>query len=192
MERPKPKLTENKTLMLYAIDLLGGLTNAQALRFFLENDLMDYIDIQLSLAELHEYGLLYAESMPLGITYNLTQLGKQSIEYFGYRVPDSRRRKVAQLAEQWKPVFQEETQVFSNYVKTFTGDIMVRLAVRESDALQFELNLVAPTNKTAELFCKNWKQYSSEIYGKVLEVLSRPEAPAQDGGSLDDRPAASS
>ena len=186
MERPKPKLTENKLLMLYAIDLLGGLTNAQALRFFLDNELMDYIDIQLSLAEMSESGLLYAVTMPLGVTYNLTALGRDSIRYFSYQVPDSRRRKVSELAPQWRDVFTEETQVFSDYVRSYTGDIMVRLAVRESEQLQFELNMVAPDNKTADVFCNNWRKYYSEIYGKVLEILARREGPTPPESSEDD------
>lgn len=175
MERPKPQLTENKILMLYAIDLLGGLTNAQILRFFLENDLMDYIDIQLSLAEMNEADILFAQTMPLGVTYNLTEMGRQALEFFEYRVPDSRRRKVRELVPEWRATFREETQIFSDYVKTFTGDTMVHLAARESDALQFELNLLVPDNKTAAHFCTNWKKHSSEIYCAVLEILSRSE-----------------
>ena len=47
-----PSETENKLLLLHAIDRLGSATSQQLLTFVVENELMDYISLQLGLAEL--------------------------------------------------------------------------------------------------------------------------------------------
>ena len=53
-----PSETENKLLLLHAIDRLGAATSQQLLTFVVENELMDYISLQLGLAELDESGFL--------------------------------------------------------------------------------------------------------------------------------------
>lgn len=172
MKRPKPSLTENKMLILYAFSRMGGLTNSQALRFFIENDLIDYIDIQLSLAELLSGKLLFTEQEPLGATYYLTELGFDAVEYFYTTIPASRRDAVDTLAPQWRATFAHESQIFANYAKTATGDYMVHLAAREDHALLFEMNISVPTLSQAKQLCEKWNADSTQLYGRIMDMLT--------------------
>jgi hypothetical protein len=172
MERPKPRLSENKLLMLYAVDKLGCITNNQALQFFIENDFMDYIDVQLSLAELTDGKLLHAVSQPAGLTYYVTELGLDAIDFFKNKVPVSRRSAVDCQAEKWRDIFMLESHVFADYTTAINGDIVVRLAARENDMLLFEMSISVPSSKEAEIMCDNWKKNSSQVYAAVLSMLS--------------------
>lgn len=185
MQRPKPNLTENKLLMLYSLDKLGGVTNDQAIRFFLENELMDYIDIQLSLAELTDGNLLQATQEPLGRTYALTGFGRDAIGFFAYLVPISRRSAVDELAPRWREVFMRETQVFASYDKALNGDIMVRLAARDRGVLVFEMNISVASHDEAELLCRRWRRDSAKVYAQVIRTLTAEDAPAGTGENAD-------
>lgn len=175
MQRPKPKLTENKLLMLYTIDCLGALTNGQTLRFFIENELMDYIDVQLSLAELTEGKLLCANLEPLGTTYSLTQLGKDAVRYFKSRIPASRRQAVDEAAGPWRDIIRRETQLFADYTAAPGGDVIVRLAARENGALLFEMNISVPDAAQARVLCENWETRSGQVYKTVMDLLTAPD-----------------
>ena len=173
MERAKPRLTENKLLMLYAIEKLGCVTNNQALRFFIENDFMDYIDVQLSLAELTEGKLLYSGSEPIGLTYYVTDSGLDAIDFFKGRIPISRRNAVDSQIEKWRAQFMHEAHIFADYTTALNGDIIVRLAARENGALVFEVNISVTSTKEAAAMCEKWKEDSSQIYAQILDMLSK-------------------
>lgn len=172
MERPKPRLTENKLLMLYSVDKLGCITNNQALRFFIENDFMDYIDVQLSLAELTEGKLLYVNSEALGMTYYVTELGMDAISFFKSKVPASRRRAVDEKVDEYQRQFMHESNVFADYTTAMNGDIIVRLAARENGILLFEMNISVSGTEEAKTMCENWKKNSSKVYSMVLGALT--------------------
>ena len=74
-----PSETENKLLLLHAIDRLGAATSQQLLSFVVENELMDYISLQLGLAELDESGFLRKQPHALGTLYALTGKGHDAL-----------------------------------------------------------------------------------------------------------------
>lgn len=180
MQRPKPKLTENKLLMLYAINLLGPVTNEQALRFFVENDYMDYIDLQLSLAELADGGLLLMSAEPLGRTYSLSGLGKDAVRFFQREVPASRLASVDERYPQWRETFVRESRVFADYDRGPAGDMVVRLAARENGVLLFEMNISVPGKNEAKAVCDRWQERSDEIYAQVMRLLLENEPQRKD------------
>ena len=173
MERAKPRLTENKLLMLYTIEKLGCVTNNQALRFFIDNEFMDYIDVQLSIAELTEGKLLYSGSEPIGLTYYVTELGLDAIEFFKSKIPISRRNAVDVLIGKWRTEFMYESHIFADYTTALNGDIIARLAARENGALVFEMNISVTSTKEAAAICEKWKEDSSQIYAQILDMLSK-------------------
>ena len=61
------------------------LSNAQISDYLLDRGYADYIDIQQSLNEMAEEALLTAETRPGTTTYELTELGRESLGYFGRR-----------------------------------------------------------------------------------------------------------
>ncbi|MBE5761643.1 MAG: DUF4364 family protein [Clostridiales bacterium] len=171
MQRSRPDLTENKLLMLYTLVNVGPMTNLQAQRFFLENEFMDYIDIQLSLAELADNGLLRTAHEPAGMTYSVTDFGAEALDMFKAKVPYSRRNAVDLVTESWKETLRHEASVFADYAVTPQGDFAARLAVREKGRLLFEMTIALPDRESAKKVCDSWHKKSSDVYMQALNIL---------------------
>ena len=171
MQARKPRLTENKLLMLYAINRLGPITTDQAMRFFVNNDFLDYIDLHISLAELVEGGLLLMSAEPLGKTYSPSVLGSKATLFFLREVPDSRLKRVDELYPKWREIFLKESRIFADYEKNMAGELVVRLAAREEGMLMFEMSISVPGKAQAQEICKRWTERSGDIYAKIMELL---------------------
>ncbi len=179
MAKTKPNLTESKLTLLFAAQKLGPMTNSQIVRFFLENELMDYIDVQLCLAELTEGRLFETKTSAIGAVYDLTPLGVDAVGYFATRIPASVRERISVLSIKWKQIFKHEGQVFADWVLSPGGDYVVHLAARENGALLFEVNVAVAEKAQAETLCEAWKDRSAQVYQAVIDVLTRPGEPKE-------------
>ncbi len=170
MER-RPSTLENKLLLLHAIDRLGAVTAQQLLHFLIENELMDYISIQLSLAELVDAGLLRKQPHPLGTLYALTGKGRDTLTLFPNRIPHSRIQTLDMRAERWRVRFRREKQMLSGFERESDGSYSVRLRLLEKDSELLNLQVNVPTHKIAERFCDAWIAQASSIYTHIMRSL---------------------
>lgn len=175
MER-RPSETENKLLLLHAVDCLGAVTAEQLLVFMVETQQMDYVSLQLGLAELDEAGLVRKKSHPLGALYALTGKGRDSLALFEKRVPHSRLQAVVVQAEQWRQRFRREKQMLADFEKTATGDFVVRLRLLEKEASLLDMTLSVPTHEHAQRFCDEWIAQASNIYAHIMHALGEDKA----------------
>jgi len=175
----RPSALENKLLLLHAIDRLGAVTAQQLLHFLIENELMDYISIQLALAELVEAGLLRKQPHSLGTLYALTGKGRDTLYLFPNRVPHSRVIAVDQTAEPWRVRFRREKQMPSDIVKEQNGEYTVCLRLLEKDTELLNLRVSVPTHKAAERFANAWIAQATSIYAHIVHSLGEGETEAK-------------
>lgn len=178
MER-RPSETENKLLLLHAMDRLGAVTAEQLLVFMVENQQMDYVSLQLGLAELNEAGLVRKRSHPLGALYALTGKGRDSLSLFEKRVPHSRLQTVNEQAAQWRQRFRREKQMLAGFDKLASGDYAVRLRLLENDEDLLDMTLSVPTHEHAQRFCDEWIAQASSIYAYIMHALGEEKAPEE-------------
>lgn len=162
---------ENKLLVLLAVDQLGPLTNLQLLQFLAENDLMDYITLQLALGELMEAGHLEKTPHALGPLYALTLEGRESLALFARRIPHSSRMLVKGGAAQWKARFQREKQVLSDFHRQEDGTYSLTLRLMEKDQPLLEMTLVLPSRDMADHLSRNWPKAAGDFYGFLIREL---------------------
>ena len=167
----KPSDTENKLLLLHDIDRLGAVTAEQLLVFAVENDQMDYISLQLCLAELDDAGLLRKQMHALGTLYALTGKGHDALELFRKRVPHSRLASVDEAAAAWRQRFRREKQMLADFEKKADGEYMVHLRLFERNAELLHLDISVPTHDTAERFCGAWIHNATEVYAQIMHIL---------------------
>lgn len=168
----RPSLTEDKLLLLYTIDSLEPITAEQLLLFLVEKELMDYITLQLVLAELCEAGLLVKHAHELGALYRLSAEGLEMLELFGSRVPFSRVQRVREAADAWRARFEDEREMVATYTQLPEGDYLVRLLVNEEDIALMDISLRIPSREQAILFAGQWPKKAGTLYANILRTLN--------------------
>ena len=164
-------MTEQKLVTLYALDRLGPTTAVQLLRFMVENELMDYIALQLSTAELDEMGLLRKLPHALGALYAPSAQGYEALKLFHSRIPHSRATRIDEIAPEWKRRFREEKQVLADFETTPSGEYVAHLQLFEGELPLFDARVSLPTREQASRFCRRWPQAANELYAHFMQVL---------------------
>ncbi len=167
----QPTMTEQKLVALYALDQLGPTTALQLLRFMVENELMDYIALQLATAELDEMGLLRKLPHELGALYAPSTQGYETLKLFQRRIPRSRIALVDEAAPIWKRRFREEKQVLADWETTASGEYQVRMKLMEGELPLLDMTLNLPTREQAARFCARWPALASELYAHMMRTL---------------------
>ncbi|HML48562.1 MAG TPA: DUF4364 family protein [Clostridia bacterium] len=173
----RPSLTENKLLLLYTLDRLGPVTAEQLLLFFVDHNLMDYITLQLALAELCEAELLVKHAHESGVLYRLSAEGLHTLELFRERIPFSRLQCVDEAATAWRVRFARERQVLADYEPVEEGEYAVRLRILEEDMTLMDLSLRLPERERAIHFCNAWTEKAGALYAHLMRELDAQEEP---------------
>ena len=171
MPARQPSMTEQKLVTLYALDRLGPTTALQLLRFMVENELMDYIALQLSTAELDEMGLLRKLPHALGALYAPSAQGYEALKLFHSRIPHSRAAKIDDIATEWKRRFRQEKQVLADFENAPSGEYVARLRLLEGELALLDVRLSLPTREQANRFCRRWPQAANQIYAQLMQAL---------------------
>ena len=168
---------ENKLLVLLAVDQLGPLTNLQLLQFLAENDLMDYITLQLALGELMSAGHLEKTPHALGPLYTLTREGRESLALFSRRIPHSSHSLIKNGAAYWRARFQREKQVLSDFHRLEDGTYALELRLMEKDQSLLETMLLLPSRDMADRFSRSWPRAAADFYGFLIRELGGDFSP---------------
>ena len=173
----RPSDLENKLLLLHAVDRLGAVTAPQLLAFMAENDGMDYITLQLCLAELDDAGLLRRRPHALGMLYTLTGEGLDTLSMFRARVPHSRLEGINRVADNWRIRFRRERQMLSDFERAPNGDYAVRLRVMERNEPLLDMTISVPTHGQAQRMCDAWAARAGDIYAHIMHALGEEPTP---------------
>jgi len=174
-------MTEQKLVTLYTLDRLGPATALQLLRFMVENELMDYIALQLSAAELDEMGLLRKAPHALGALFAPSAKGYETLQLFESRIPHSRAALIDEIAPVWKRRFREEKQVLADWKSTPTGEYVAHLRLLEGELSLLDVRVSLPTREQANRFCRRWPQAANELYAQLMQALG--ENPSKENPS---------
>ncbi len=170
ISRKTPDL-ENKLLILFAIDELGPLTSLQLLQFLAENNLMDYITMQLTLGDMMDSGHLRSIPHALGTLYTLSREGRESLALFLHRLPHSTRVLIHSAVPGWKPRFARETQMLADFHRREDGIFDLRLRLMEKDSPLLDMTLILPTRDLADQLSRRWPEAAPAFYGYLMKEL---------------------
>ena len=185
MERRVIPETENRLVILYALGHLGPATGMQLLQYMVELDLMNYITLQLTLAELEEQRQVARRAHPCGELWEMTEEGRFALESFERRIPQSRRERMARAAATWRPRFRQEQLAPADAVALSDGSACVRLRLLEERAALMDVMLYVPAGQVPTMLENRWHACAQGVYEAVMEALTEgyaPEAPAPEIG----------
>ena len=165
-------LADDKLSILYFMGCLGiPLTNGQITRFFIENNIMNYFDLQQYIIELISGGLV--DHMETGHSqfFTLTAKGNEVLSFFRKRISPALRNVIESYAEKNRAHLKGESQITADYKKITHKQYEVVCKVTEKDLVLMELKLNVPNSNQAREICENWRLRAPEVFKAILDRL---------------------
>lgn len=167
-------MTLYKLMNLYMLKQVNfPLTNAQLTEFFLQHEYTSYFTLQQALNELHESGLVHAESSHNSTRYEITREGEDTLSFFGSNISPAIVEDMDHYLKENRFRMRNEVSTISDYYKSTNQDYVVHCEVREGRSSLISLELSVPDKDQAELMCSHWESRSQEIYAFVMRTLMR-------------------
>ncbi|MBU9739554.1 DUF4364 family protein [Diplocloster agilis] len=161
-----------KLIILYMLDKVDfPLTNAQLSDFILDQGYTTYFTLQQAINELLESELIGAESVRNSSFYQITQEGRDTLEFFGNRISETIRSEIDDFLKEKKYELRNEVSVIADYYKTTHHDFEAHCMIRDRTHHLIELSLAVPTEEQAEAVCNQWKAKSQDIYAYLISEL---------------------
>ena len=178
MERKIIPETENRLIILYTLRQLGPVTAMQLLQAMAEADLMNYITMQLSLAEMESQGQITQRAHPLGNLFDLTNEGDFVLHSFEKRIPSSRRALIDTHTDDWRSRFASEQMAPAEAVSLPDGRSVLHLRLLDKAATLMDLMLYLPAGKHLTLLSERWHACVQAAYAAVLGQLTSDYSPS--------------
>ncbi|HZJ57563.1 MAG TPA: DUF4364 family protein [Clostridia bacterium] len=165
-------LADEKLSILYFLGCLGiPLTNGQITRFFIENNIINYFDLQQYIIELTSSGLV--DNMETGNSqfFSITAKGSETLSFFRKRVSPILRNAIESYAEKNRDLLKGESQIIADYRKIDHNQYEIICKVTEKDILLMELKLNVPSSSQAKEICENWRCRAPEVFKAIVDRL---------------------
>lgn len=186
MERRHVPDSEQKLVILYALDRLGPVTGMQLLQFLVEEDLMNYFVMQLNLCEMQEQGQIAERTHPFGTLLEITGDGVFTLESFDKRIPASKRDQIDKVCDIWRGLFITEQQTLAESFPLSDGGLCVRLRLLEGETTLVDLLVTLPNVTHITLLPQRWRNGAQEIYSAISQSLGSGYSEASDAPPLPD------
>jgi predicted transcriptional regulator len=163
---------KNKLIILQVLRAFGvPLTNSQTTEFILENELINYFELQQYLSELIDSNMIEINDSHNEEHYYLTTNGKRTLHYFNDRLAKDLRRLINDQADSKKDRIIARTNISADYFKLDDGEYLVELKVDELDHTLINLKLNVINCNHAKLICEKWEKEAQYLYGDIFNLL---------------------
>ena len=185
MERLQIPDTENRLLLLSALQAIGPATDSELTAFLAECELMGYMDIQLNLSLLAEQHQVETLSHPLGPLYQPTEEGLFALASYQQRIPQSRRDIIAARG----PAFarrirlEQEAPLSTRMTEDHRLTLLLRLLNQaRQEILGAELTLSG--SAAGVLLQEKWQEAAAGVYAGLMQTLSEGFREGEDPAPL--------
>jgi hypothetical protein len=148
-----------------------SLTNAQISEFLLGKEFMTYFELQTSLSELADAGMVEVTAMSNSSYYSLTPSGEEALLYFKKRIPDTFRDEIDQYLRENQMKLRDDASVMADYYKNTAGEFSVHCRVKEKYCDLIDLTITVPEESQAKDMCLKWRKKSQPIYEYIMKEL---------------------
>ena len=162
---------ENRLLILYALKTVGAMTDQQLLIVMTDTDLMNYITLQLTIADLESEGKLRRQGDTAGGTLELTDAGRYLLNSFEMHIPVSRRGLIDSGAAQWRERFAAEQMAAVEIFDLPNGEKGLHLRIVDRRNVLLDITFALPTGKRINCLQQRWQQCMNQVYLLLLSTL---------------------
>lgn len=162
-----------KLMTLYTLSRVDfALTNKQIAGVFTELGYTNYFNVQYTIGDLVDSGLIREDMYPDCYYYSLTDAGRASLDALKNDLGPDIRSDIDQYLKENRLQFREAVSTRADYYRSTTGDYQVHCEVLDHSELLMEMTVTVPSEQQAKIVAKQWKKKSSDIYSYVFRTLS--------------------
>ena len=162
--------TQIRILLCYLVKTAGPLTRDTLQGALLQEQLVNYFEFADALADVERQQLV---SLDEDERYSITDKGTTVADTLAFDLPrtvrESAIRAVMQI-QSWK----HKAAMNRARIEEEDGEYVVWCAIGDMGSDVFRLQLAMPDKLTAETIRNNFTAHGSEIYSKVMDMLTQP------------------
>lgn len=164
-------LAEDKLLLLYLLENIKlPISNNQITQIILENNFINYFTLQQYLSELEVALFINVIEQEGKHRIVISSKGLKVLSLFRNRISEDKIKAIDAYLNKHLDSIKKEITISSEY--TIEGNnYIVNLKAIENNSILIDLKLNVASNEQAKALCLKWKENSSEIYYKLIEVL---------------------
>ena len=163
-------ITQIRILLGYLVKTAGPLTRDTLQGALVQEQLVNYFEFADALADVERQQLV---SLDEDERYSITDKGSTVADTLAFDLPrtvrESAIRAVMQI-QSWK----HKAAMNRARIEEEDGEYVVWCAIGDMGSDVFRLQLAMPDKLTAETIRNNFTAHGSEIYSKVMDMLTQP------------------
>lgn len=166
-------LAEKKLLLLYIIDKIDlPISNIQLTEIVLENNFINYFTLQEYIDELISSNLIIKINQNEKDRLTISNKGKEVLSLFKNRLSDEDISKLNTYIDVKMNLIKKEATISADYTIENGNSYVVSLSASENSIPLMEIKVTVASNKQARELCTKWKANPSDLYTKIIKVLS--------------------
>ncbi len=166
-------LAENKVLILYILEKANkALTNDVLYKIVLEAVNMNYFYFQQFILDLINVGYVFSFQKEEQTLYSITDSGKRTLDLTLDLLPGIIKLKADTNLKPILDTAEEEQSIVAEYTPLSENNYTIVCKVVENNETVFEVKTFAGSREQAKDIVDNWQNNASEIYPKILEILT--------------------
>ncbi|AKA71816.1 DUF4364 family protein [Clostridium scatologenes] len=166
------ELAENKLLLLFIFKKIKfPVSNNQITQIILENNFINYFTLQQYLNELISSNFLKYTDETGNHRIVITEKGIKVLSLFENRISQDKINAVEDYLNKEIKNIKKEVTITADYTIGKKGNFIVNLKAIENDSILIDIKLNVGSNKDAKDLCHKWKNNSSELYNKIIQLL---------------------
>ena len=167
-------LAENKVLILYVLaKAKKPITNDVLYNLVLSATNMNYFYFQQFLLDLINAKYIYSFQKEDQTLYQITDSGKTTLDLTLDLLPGIIKLKADTNLKSILYTSEEEHSIVAEFVPLSENHYNITCKVVENNETVFEIKTIAGSREEAKQIVDNWKNNSSTIYPKILEILTK-------------------
>lgn len=166
------ELAENKLLLLYIFSKIKlPISNNHITQIILENNFINYFTLQQYLEELISSKFIKQTDESGTHRFMITEKGTKVLSLFGNRISNKKIDAIDSYLKNQMEIIKKEVTVTANYTIENNDNFIVNLKALENDSVLMDIKITVGSNKQAKDLCQRWKNNSSELYSRIINLL---------------------
>ena len=167
-------LAESKILLLYILSKVGKpISHNEFLELVSSIVDMNYFYFQQFLLDLLEDNYIFKYIQEDSEIYEITSEGKTAIDLTIDIIPGILKLEVDSKFKENLDTIKDKFSISAEYTPINEKEFTIRCKINENNNIIFDLNAHAGSREQAKRIVENWNTRASEIYPKILELLSQ-------------------
>ena len=166
-------LAENKLLLLYIFYKIKlPISNIQITQIILENNFINYFTLQEYMTELIASNLLESSEQKGKHRLVISQKGHNVLSLFKGRISENKIQLVDNYLNTHLENIKKELTISADYTIENNNNYLVNLTACEDSFTLIDIKLSVASNKQAKILCAKWRNNPSELYTKIINILT--------------------